>query len=440
MRLCLLAMTMVALSAPPLAAGPNVRFPYQATVEAEETFVRSGPGSKYYPTSKLKAGETVVVHRHDPGGWYMIAPPPGSFSWVPARYVKKVAPDRGVITTNHVAVRVGSFESDIRELFQRKLAEGDEVQILGEKPLAPETGTGTAEVWYRIAPPRGEWRWIAGQALGLVPANGPVANGAADVDSSSASRDRASSARNAAPRESEPSGTRPDARSYLSNDLLPRTSSSGNGDQSQLVDRPLVRRGGQGGQGGTPVPAKPQGLDVYLEELDRLDARFRSILDQPTHEWDFTQLEDDYRRLKEKVETSSVQRMIDSRLTHIDDYRRAKTEDEELARATQETLRRDAELAERQRQLEARLTTQRSVKYDGAGIVGRAALTGRGAPQYVLLAPSGKVLAYLAAGKGVNLELWLGRSVGVNGQRVPHPTLKADLITVERLTLVRLAP
>jgi hypothetical protein len=57
----------------------------------------------------------------------------------------------------------------------------------------------------------------------------------------------------------------------------------------------------------------------------------------------------------------------------------------------------------------------------------------------VLLALNGRVLAYLVPAPGVSLEPWVGRSVGVNGSRIPHPDLKADLITVTRLAPVRLA-
>jgi len=47
--------------------------------------VRSGPGTEqYYATLKLSPGDKVHVLRKDPGGWYMIDPPPGSYSWVNA--------------------------------------------------------------------------------------------------------------------------------------------------------------------------------------------------------------------------------------------------------------------------------------------------------------------------------------------------------------------
>ena len=132
--------------------------------------------------------------------------------------------------------------------------------------------------------------------------------------------------------------------------------------------------------------------------------------------------------------------MIETRLRRIADSRTTRNEEEDLARVQSETARRDMELAEVQRRQEAQLASLRQPRFDGAGIVERSALTRRGAPRYVLLAPSGRVLAYLAPAPGVNLEGWIGRAAGVYGSRLPHPDLKSDLITVNRLTAVRLVP
>jgi hypothetical protein len=179
---------------------------------------------------------------------------------------------------------------------------------------------------------------------------------------------------------------------------------------------------------------------AILDKLDRLDARFRSILERPSHEWDFGQLEHDYQALHAEAESDNIQQMIDTRLARIASYRKTRAADEELARFQAETARRDAELAEIQRRQEGQLVGLRQPRFDGAGIVERSSLNRRGAPRYVLLAPTGRVLAYLAPAPGVDLEGWVGRAAGVSGSRLPHPELKSDLITVNRLAPVRLAP
>jgi len=442
MRLMLLLLMFGTLAVPAQAA-PRVNFPYEATVESPEVYVRSGSGKQYYPTGKLRRGDTVIVHRHDPGGWFMIAPPAGSFSWVLGKHVQKTSADRGTIITNNVIVRVGSFESDIREVWQRKLSQDDVVHIIREKMLAPEKGSGPAELWYQIEPPRGEWRWIEGQAVSPPPSgNRQAKDDPFDAPlAPDSANSRATSNSSQPPHRSSPPVQRadddspgfeqpleePPDREYAA-DESPRAGTLGN--------RPLVRKKMN------PASAKLVGRkqDAVLADLDRLDARFQSILEQPSLEWDFDQLEQDYRDLQAETDSASIQQMINTRLARIDGYRKTQAEEQELARFQDETARRDAELAEIQRRQEAQLATRQKPSYAGAGIVNRAALNRAGAPRYVLLNQSGRVLAYLVPAPGVNLEPWIGRSAGVDGPRVPNTDLKADLITVNRLTPVRLTP
>jgi hypothetical protein len=76
--------------------------------------------------------------------------------------------------------------------------------------------------------------------------------------------------------------------------------------------------------------------------------------------------------------------------------------------------------------------------FAGAGIIQRAAVAAPGAPQHVLVAPGGKILAYLQAGPGVNLEGSIGRSMGVRGNRAHNPQLRMDHIVVQNMTPVRI--
>ena len=106
------------------------KFPYEAVVEVAEEFVRSGGGQNFYPTSKVRRGDKVTVHRHDAGGWAMISPPPGSFSWIEARYLKRQG-NVGVLTASNVIVRVGSEFNDDHSFYQVDLSKGQTVEILG---------------------------------------------------------------------------------------------------------------------------------------------------------------------------------------------------------------------------------------------------------------------------------------------------------------------
>jgi hypothetical protein len=79
-------------------------------------------------------------------------------------------------------------------------------------------------------------------------------------------------------------------------------------------------------------------------------------------------------------------------------------------------------------------------KFDGAGIIQRSAATQANGATHVLLAPNGRVLTYLQAGPGINLDAYLGRSMGLTGPRSFRQELNADFMVVRRLTPVRLLP
>ena len=153
---------LVVLSGSMTVLGAERQTPYTAYVVSDGVYVRSGPGKNYYPTMKLPLGAEVEVYRHDPGGWYAIRPPKESFTWVAARFVEVGEDGLGTITGEQVAARVGSTFSDIRDVIQVRMYEGEVVEILGEKQF---TGQSEAGKWYRIAPPSGEFRWVFGRLV-----------------------------------------------------------------------------------------------------------------------------------------------------------------------------------------------------------------------------------------------------------------------------------
>jgi uncharacterized protein YgiM (DUF1202 family) len=91
MRVKLLIVTLVVAVASS-SAHAQQSYPASMVISGADVDVRSGPGDKFYPTMKLKAGDRVVVLREvkDNPGWLAIAPPSGSFSWIDGKYVKRV--------------------------------------------------------------------------------------------------------------------------------------------------------------------------------------------------------------------------------------------------------------------------------------------------------------------------------------------------------------
>jgi hypothetical protein len=136
----------------------------ETTITVSEVYVYSGPSTKFYPTSALRAGQKVeVVQTADnQPGWLAIKPPVKSFSWIAQRFVAPTANAMiGVVEADHdVPVLPGSSLTNQPPNVERaKLRRGTLVTIVGPPEYA---STG---VWLPIAPPAGEVRYIEAYAV-----------------------------------------------------------------------------------------------------------------------------------------------------------------------------------------------------------------------------------------------------------------------------------
>jgi hypothetical protein len=156
-----LLLLIVAAAARALAASPQTEFPYIAYVAEPDSVARSGPGRNHYPTGQLPVGYAVEVYRHDGNGWCAIRPPEDSFSLAPVQQLRIVDQRTAQVAVGGVAARVGSVIGDERSAVQ-VLLEQDETVALIEPP-------SPTSPWVRIAPPPGEFRWIAARRLSRVP-------------------------------------------------------------------------------------------------------------------------------------------------------------------------------------------------------------------------------------------------------------------------------
>ena len=492
MRLWIFALTFFALFTQ--TAGAQIRqFPYAAVIEGNGALIRSGPGKSYYPTAQLRPGNRVTVHRHDPGGWYMIAPPAGSFSWIRADYVRQQAAGHGVITQDNVIVRVGSSFGDSREIEQVRLSSGAPVKIIAEKTFA--TANGSVRM-FKIVPPRGEFRWISGRHI--VPAN---------------AQHRLANDRN------------PYAIPSNARRRSPATATAHRTSSRKAVSGPSF------GQGelrfpGAIAETPHSHYDLCRKQLTVLDSQLLQMIGRQTASWDFTPLLQKYAELKQRSTHGAIDRKIVSRFAAIRHYRELKMEYDTMIRLTSRTDQRETRLATVQRQLGARaglgpadpvtfasdsslaeqqppgfsapkIAGRRPVRlsppvptahgsghhplpsvlpnrqmqttiprrtmpqmqttiprqttvspprrsqpprFDGAGIIRRVAPRTPGTPEHVLVAPNGRILAYLQAVPGLPLDRYVGRPMGVFGRRSRRADLQNDFIVVRAMMPVRLLP
>lgn len=444
----LLTLTAVGLSFSSVR-GQVQTFPYEAVVIRDNVLVRSGGSEEYYPTMKLPRDTVVTVKRHDPGGWYMIAPPEKSFNWIPARYVERTAPDTGTIREDHVIAWVGSEFGDEIGVWQGRLSAGTPVTILGEREL--DTPAGKQRM-YRIAPPARDHRWIPGDAV---------------VPVDEAHRQQ---------HDQDPFAT-PSA-------VLQQQAETPDPSTAEVAETGPGRR-----------LKRLQAIRQAQRQLAEIDRRFREMIRRTPDQWDLESLEQAYTELQKSTTWRPVAGQIDLRFPAIERYRRRQARYEAFRRLTEATERRDAELlarrldssegglpenseaaahspdlqhdlplnvasAEPAAQFDGPLAAPDSgtlsepqtdpaptadtpamttpfipphSRYVGAGIVQRLPEGG-----YVLTAPDGRRLARIKGTESVMLDEFVGKAVGLHGQRWYREDLKSDFIEVTGLEPVRL--
>lgn len=464
-----------------------------AIVRQQDALVRSGPGDRdFYPTLKLSSGSRVRVLRDEGNGWLMIEPPEGSYSLIRSDYVQKTGDRTGVVTVDTMD-RIGS-ELHKGDLYIRhQILRDEQVEILGEQILKTDSGD---VAMLRIKPPKGEYRYIARGDVELQSADVGAANpltdrletgpspsmdperpamisldDPAEADSSALSGPPDSSSLDSF-RAMPLASTEPEAAGVAQSPSSPKSVSAsglpGSAEEGIRTPQTGFEAPAPLGDSGNKVSAAElQRTQTASQALERIDEQFRAMIRQPIDEWDLPAVEREYRAL---VNEPGMERQIVQRMAAVDRYRRTQAEFHEFQQIIQQTDARDEAL---RRQFAARWQTVSTGQpsttmvrransspaappvsagpvtappagpaipgaFDGAGIIQRAAATSAGMPRHVLLAPNGRVLAYLQAAPGVNLDQFVGQSMGLIGPRAFHPQLNADVLTVQRLAPVRL--
>ncbi|MBI1349223.1 hypothetical protein GC163_23385 [bacterium] len=446
------------------------KFPYEAVIDVEHDDVRCGPGPKYYVTQQLKRGDRVTVHRHDPGGWAMIAPPAGSFSWIQAEYVQKLASGKASLTANNVIVHVGSTLNDMRSVYQRTLSKGDTVEVIGEQAFVTERGEVTM---YKIKPPAREYRWI--QSKSLIPAKGGLPAGGP----------KPLSPLQPSPSIQGPIATEKESDIAAEFPMLDETPVAENPFGLEPASSPLpLDAPAIASTNGVPMPEVPlDSLEGLRLRLAQLDQEFRTTLLSEPQTWNLDPLRTAYKELDQAANHPAFTNHVKQRLGTLERYAKLQQDYADFYRLTSETQARDAQLLSMQRQNAtpaeptplnnptqrpvaqplaptpistapnaipmplpandaANLTppgalptgpapaAQRPSKFSGAGIVKASSISAPGVPPYMLTTPDGRLLAYLEIAPGVDIGPATNQAMGIIGERNFREELKADVIVV----------
>ena len=308
--------------------------PYDAVVESDEAFVRCGPGKDYYPTEKLKRGDHVTVRRHDPGGWFMIDPLPGSFSLVRSDDVQREGNVGTVrpLADGQSAVRIGSsIDATNASVYQRQLSSGERVEILGEVTVSHR---GSTMQMLKVRSPKGEFRWIEG--MSLIPVDQQAQE--QQIRDQQARRQPSKIQADADPFATAPQSPR------AANASLVRSTVPGN-QTVMLSPRQVAKPAPPATQSQLTVVPKAAVTDPQ-SRLDQIDHEFRDMVQRHPTTWNLVQLEQAYRDLSQQpTVTAEVRSQLELRFSSIEHYRQIKGQYDDYFRLVSNTARKDAELA-----------------------------------------------------------------------------------------------
>ncbi len=346
-------------------------FPLKAYVAADNAEVRSGPGEDFYPTDKLKKGEEVEVYKRDARGWCGIRPPERSFSWVSGRVLKFEEGNVAIVKEDDVASRVGSSISNVRDVIQVRMHKGEAVEILDPK----ESPGGKSQVWYKIAPPSGEFRWIS--------------------------------------------------EKYLSKERpLDDLSDGGSGDSDAGQDSPRSSDG-----------IEKLSSRQFQAELDRIDLELSMMVVEDPAAWSFDAMRirgeslldragDAADRGKARLLVNKIARFEDikQRYDTVTAMREQNATSNRFLTGLQKTMEKAAAMADP------------SGQFDGVGQLQMVFSPKVGSPRYALVDEAGNVRYYVTPAPGVNLQNYVGRQVGITGTRGYMPEQHAQHITARHVS------
>ena len=434
----------------------------EAYVRGEQAAVRSGPGPDYYATDHLAGGTRVEVYRRDAGGWLAIRPPEGSYSLVAASQLemtsrKGVARVVGTQPVAWVATRHGPVAN---HKWQVQLNAGEFVRVLGEQQLTLFEG-GELQRAYRIAPPSGEFRWIHEDDADSHP---PVTPNAAKTVKTAETVNAAETVNTTSPgpgvdEDGVPAVELTDYRILIESDgsssTAPRVADTRPVPPSDSAAWRPKKSSNQRVAGNDNVqrvsPARPLGDSDVLRKID---VQLSLIVSRSPEQWNLAPLRQlalemidngdsalERGRARLLLEKITQFAEVQQRYRNIGSTGVAASQPTGVSKPPGVSRSTDATNAAGIGPIGAGgsiaagepAATSTGVTYDAQGVlVPVHSRTGR-APPYALVDANGRVLKYVSPSPGLNLHRYLGKQIGVMGQRGYLPSIEARHVTAHRV-------
>ena len=420
------------------------RFPYVAFAQQAEIAVRSGPGDAFYPTDHLEFGQEVEVYRHK-GDWCAVRPPKGSFSYVAASHVRPTA-RRSLLKVVHegAATRVGSRLSEAHNVEYVKLDRDEVLQALGpQRPLGR-----SGKLWYKVAPPSGEFRWIHRQDLSLKPpaqlsetqpkelqvpdaAQPLVPAEAASDETGSGVQPVAHSAREiplqklgqeTGSMQTVPIPQQADGENQVAESVETESPAEESAEADQDHLPPSAWTVVEGSDQPPPRPAPPDDETRWIQKLAALNLQLSRTVIREMGQWQLTPLREEAEQLADTAANPSLRAQALALTRRINEF-------DALERRHLEVSQPDAFRAAQQ-------TASLESTFAGHGwlipvITSRADL-----PHYALTDEKGQILQFVSSPPGLNLRRYVRKRVGIVGTPGDDSTTQRPHLVANRVVLL----
>jgi len=266
-----------------------------------------------------------------------------------------------------------------------RLDKGEKVELLS--PPSPDSP------WCKIAPPSGEFRWVFSKYV-----------------ERQLPSDLAEDEREASP------GVRDNRDSQSSQGV--RLASAGEVEPQTAEARPLKSQS---------APRSFSGEADMEQELNRIDLELSAMVSGEISAWSFADLQRRADAVLEQSQTAVERgraRIVVNKLARFDDI---KQRHDAVRQRQAESGRPGAPAAAH------RVDTSR---FDGVGRLSPVITEKVGGPQFALVDNTNAVVSFITPAPGVNLQPYVDRYVGVNGQRGYMTDLQRQHISVQRITML----
>lgn len=399
------------------AADHEVRpTPLPARVVTAGAVVRSGPAESYYPTDSLPEDAIVGVYRREPDGWCAIRPPAESYSWVYAKHVRLVDERLGKIDKDEVPARVGSRLSSRRTAIQVRMHEGETVQLIDQDDRDGKT-------WYKIAPPAGEFRWVHANDLDFGDSDGDLKKWDRSVTTTSHEEQAqaGTAASDLAPAvevEAPPLASTGEVSASVASGSKPSSTASATTEA-------------------TSTSTIPPSSAELSQRLDELELRLSRVVAEPAATWNVHSLMQSAEQLLTAADTVADREAVKRTLAKIDQFAAIQRR---YTGVSQATAGRSLMPPPASRVAQSPLPVSRpnynlaNGQYDAVGVLRPVVSQRPGAPQFALVNEQGEVATFVTAPPDVNLQPYLGRRIGVAGNRGYIPEFHRAHVTAGRVT------